>query len=72
MDSTCIETNEKPAFGMEAYFRNMSGKCWFLEHGRNIPEICQTYDTIRIPDDLDDIRVEAQAHRDRSPSRRFL
>jgi hypothetical protein len=47
---TCIETNEKIAFGMEEYSRNMPSICWFLEYGRHIPGICQTYDTIQIPD----------------------
>ncbi len=48
---TCIETNELEiiAFGMEVY-SNIPGICKNLEYVRHIPDICLTYDTIRIPD----------------------
>ncbi len=48
---TCIETNEILAFGMEVYSRYMPGICKNLEYVRHIPDICLTYDTIRIPDE---------------------
>ena len=48
---TCIETNELEiiAFGMEVY-SNIPGICKNLEYVRDVPDICLTYDTIRIPD----------------------
>ncbi len=48
---TCIETNEILAFGMEVYSRYIAGICKNLEYVRHIPDVCLTYDTIRIPDE---------------------
>jgi hypothetical protein len=47
---TCIDTNEIIAFGMEVYSRYMPGIYKNLEYVRHIPDICLTYNTIRIPD----------------------
>ncbi len=46
----CIETNENRAFGTEEYSRYIPGIYKDLEYVRHIPDICLTYDTIRIPD----------------------
>jgi hypothetical protein len=46
----CIETNENRVFGTELYSRYIPGIYKDLEYVRHIPDICLTYDTIRIPD----------------------
>ncbi len=46
----CIKINEILAFGMEVYSRYIPGICKNLEYVRHIPDICLTYNTIRIPD----------------------
>jgi hypothetical protein len=47
---TCIEINENSAFSMEVCSRYIPGIYKGLEYVSHMPDICLTYDTIRIPD----------------------